>query len=372
MDKHLGNSSLFYGLLSISDPFRDVEKKKIGESFHHVIRSDYKFADLVRFMTEGRTSNPFHALNQHPVFNFILNLDTVGLSSNLNRYSINTRHIATLIRLYLTQVVNSCNPSDKLSLPNNNNPFMSSNSSNMIHSILGYDKLLNGQYRQRYRPGPNKDIDFLTSDRNLSQLVSLTVEAFIIQLVAEDSIGGNEMNDAPCLLEAIANFNKATMQYPLRVLFNPTMHHTHHRGEDWYLKLENDGFEPQQQNLCISSTPNPHGGETHDLICETTCDGSYDELAEQVGWYLACRDERLRDYSELLQRGLIFVVKPELFAKLAQDPAFFPYKWTEIDQYDSYKDVLRGDKCVHIEDDDIACFLEVIVKFNANMPFAGN
>jgi hypothetical protein len=37
----------------------------------------------------------------------------------------------------------------------------------------------------------------------------LTVEAFIIQLIAEDAVGGNDMSDAPRLLDAIANFNNA-------------------------------------------------------------------------------------------------------------------------------------------------------------------
>jgi hypothetical protein len=162
-------------------------------------------------MTEGTPSRPFHALNQRSVLNFILNLDTIGLVSDRNHYSINTKYIATLVRLYLTQVVNSYNSSDKVSLPNNNNnPFMFGNPpSTMIHKIMGYDKLLNGQYRQAWRRNPDQNIDFLSFDQNISELMFLTVEAFIIQLIAEDPVSGNEMSDAPRLLDAIANFNNA-------------------------------------------------------------------------------------------------------------------------------------------------------------------
>jgi len=227
--------------------------------------------------------------------------------------------------------------------------------------------LLNGQYRQARSPNPDRNTNFLSLDQNISELMFLTVEAFIIQLIAEDAVGGNDMSDAPRLLDAIANFNKAAMRYPLRVLFNSTMH----RDEDWYRKLEDDGFEPQKHILCTSLTRNSYGRETHDLINETIYDGSYDELAAQVDCYLTYRNRRLRDYSELLQRGLIFVVKSELFARLEQDPAFFPYAWTKVDQYDRYCGILGGDKCVHVEDNDIPRFLEVIVRFNfnANMPF---
>jgi len=79
----------------------------------------------------------------------------------------------------------------------------------MIHKIMGYDKLLSGQYRQTWRPNPDQDTDFLSVDQNISELMFLTVEAFIIQLIAEDPVGGNDMSDAPRLLDAIANFNNA-------------------------------------------------------------------------------------------------------------------------------------------------------------------
>jgi hypothetical protein len=163
-------------------------------------------------MTEGTPSRPFHALNQRSVLNFIINLDTIGLVSNRKGYQINTKYIATLVRLYLTQVVNSYNSNDKVSLPNhnnnNNNPFMFGNPrSTMIHKIMGYDKLLNGQYRQAWRPNPDRNTDFLSLDQNISELMFLTVEAFIIQLIAEDPVGGDDMSDAPRLLDAIANFN---------------------------------------------------------------------------------------------------------------------------------------------------------------------
>jgi hypothetical protein len=167
-------------------------------------------------MTEGTPSRPFHGLNQRSVLNFILNLDTIGLVSDRSCHPINTKYIATLVRLYLTQVVNSYNSNDKVSLPNNNNnnnnnnPFMFGNPPRtMIHKIMGYDKLLNGQYRQAQSRNPDQDTDFLSVDQNISELMFLTVEAFIIQLIAEDPVGGDDMSDAPRLLDAIANFNKA-------------------------------------------------------------------------------------------------------------------------------------------------------------------
>jgi hypothetical protein len=208
----------FYGLLSITDPFQGVEEKKIGESFHRIIRYDGNFTPLVRFMTEGTSSGPFHALNQRSVLNFILNLDTIGLVSDRKDDPINTKYIATIVRLYLTQVVNSYNSNDKVSLPNhnnnnnnnNNNPFMFGNPpSTMIHKIMGYDKLLNSRHRQARSPNPDRNTDFLSLDQNISELMFLTVEAFIIQLIAEDAVGGNDMSDAPRLLDAIANFNNA-------------------------------------------------------------------------------------------------------------------------------------------------------------------